>query len=105
MREYRTGETGPGDVDSGPIFLDMGGSATIAGLRTMIDFKEYEVAVAMRNTIEALTVPLEDDDGKKYLLGELPIADLFIAWAHSKECVAKNAIIAHNDWRSTFQLY
>jgi hypothetical protein len=105
IREYRKGETGSGDIDSGPIFLNMGGSATIVGLRTMIDFKEYEVAVAMRNTIEALTVPLEDDDGKKYLLGKLPIADLFIAWSHSKESVAKNAIIAHNDWRSTFQLY
>ncbi len=105
IREYRKGETGPGDIDSGPIFLNMGGSATIAGLRTMIDFKEYEVAVAMRNTIEALTVPLEDDHSKKYLLGKLPIADLFIVWAHSKESVARNAIIANKDWRSTFQLY
>lgn len=105
IREYRKGETGPEDIDSGPIILNMGGSATIAGLRTMIDFKEYEIAVAMRNTIEALTIPLQDDDSKKYLLGKLPIADLFIAWAHSKECVARNAIVAQQDWRSSFQLY
>lgn len=105
IREYRKGETGPGDIDSGPIFMNMGGSATITGLRTMIDFKEYEIAVAMRNTIEALTLPVENDEEKKYLLGKLPIADLFIVWAHAKESVAKNAIVANKDWRSTFQLY
>jgi hypothetical protein len=105
IREYRKGETGEGDIDSGPIVLRIGGAATLAGLRTMIDFKEVEVAVAMRNTIEALTVPTEDTEQKEYFLGNLPVVDAFIAWAHSKTAISRNNVVAHQDWRSTFQFY
>lgn len=105
LREYRKGETGPGDIDSGPIVMNIGGAATIAGLRTMVEFKDVEVAVALRNTIEALTLSTETGDEKKYLLGKLPMADAFIAWANAKEGVAKNSIAARHDWRATFQLY
>jgi hypothetical protein len=105
IREYEKGKSGSGDIDSGPIILNIGGAATIVGLRTMTAFKEYEVAAGIRNTIEALALPTRTEDQKRYLLGKLPIADAFIAWAHGKEAVARNKIVAHQDWRATFQLY
>jgi len=84
IREYSKGEFGMGDVDSGPVVFGFGGAATIVGMQTLFLYGEYELSLKMRNTIEALGLPLVHGDDKKYFFGMLPIADAFIAWSHSQ---------------------
>jgi len=84
VREYSKGEFGMGDVDSGPVVFGFGGAATIVGMQTLYLYGEYELSVKIRNTIEALALPLFKGEDKKYFFGMLPIADAFIAWSHSR---------------------
>lgn len=85
VREYPKGEFGIGDVDSGPVFLQMGSAATLVGMQTLYIYDDVESSVQMRNVIEAVAFPYERDDGKTYLFGLMPMADAFIAWSHSVE--------------------
>ena len=83
IREYVQGETGNGDIDSGPVVLGFGGAATIVGIQTLSVFDNHELSIKVRNEVETFAVPLQDGDHKQYLLGILPIVDAFIAWSHS----------------------
>lgn len=83
IREYAKGESGYGDIDSGPVILGFGGAATIVGMQTLSLFNEDELSIKARNVVEAFGAPLENEENKKYLLGTVPIADAFIAWSHS----------------------
>jgi hypothetical protein len=83
--EYAKGTNGSGDIDSGPLVLDMGAAATIVGVRTMNVYHEYTVGRSIRSTIEALGIPMHDDGRKKYLLGKIPMADAFISWVTASE--------------------
>ena len=84
IREYRSGDYGIGDVDSGPVIFQMGASATIVGMGTNALYDEHKTSSAIRNSVEAFGLPIENSREEKcYLFGALPIADGFIAWAHS----------------------
>ncbi|HEY8936403.1 MAG TPA: hypothetical protein VIM65_14320 [Cyclobacteriaceae bacterium] len=84
IREYRIGDYGIGDVDSGPVIFQMGSSATIVGMGTTSVYGDFKTSAAIRNAIEAFGFPTENkNDEKCYLFNTLPIADSFIAWAHS----------------------
>ena len=85
IREYPKDEFGIGDVDSGPVLLQMGSAATLVGMQTLYLYGDVESSVQMRNVIEALAFPFETDDRKTYLFGLLPMAHAFIAWSHSVE--------------------
>jgi hypothetical protein len=105
IREYRKGTVGEEHIDSGPIVLQIGGAATIAGMRAMMLFGDRDNATGIRNGVEALGIPTESSGEKKYLLGYLPMADAFIAWAATAE---KNATDNHAGvgyWNMRFQLY
>src|SRR5690606_32566944 len=43
IREYAKGESGEGDVDSGPVILGFGGAATIVGMQTLSLFGQSEL--------------------------------------------------------------
>lgn len=88
IREYPLGKTGNGDVDSGPVILELGAAATIVGLRTMNTFGETAIGIAIRNGIEAFGLPVTNHTRKRYLFGMLPMADAFITWGHSSESTA-----------------
>jgi hypothetical protein len=103
IREYPDGTSGNGDVDSGPVVMNIGSAATIVGLRTLSTFGERSEAACIRNCVEAFGVPTTTNDQKKYLLGKLPIADAFIAWAMSEENF--NAGDNSDGWQLTFHLY
>lgn len=85
IREYSADQYGLGDVDSGPVVLQMGVSATIVGLGVLSRYGEQGVANKLHCEIEALGFTQEKNDQKKYLVGMLPMADVFIAWSHSFE--------------------
>jgi hypothetical protein len=57
--EYPRGTTGYADVDSGPVILRMGASATIVGLRTFNEFNEGSISVGIRNGIESFWVTVK----------------------------------------------
>jgi hypothetical protein len=81
--EYPKGESGEGDIDSGPVIFGMGGAASIVGMRTLSTFGLTDESMALRQGIEAFAVPVKRDSTKSYLFGVLPMADVFIAWSHA----------------------
>ncbi len=84
VREYPIGVDNDGDVDSGPVIMGVGASASIVAIRAMAENKEAAFYVPIRNAIEAFGFPNSFGFGKKYVLGELTVADAFIAWSNAK---------------------
>jgi hypothetical protein len=85
VREYPKGNVGAGDIDSGPVVLQMGGAATIVGLQTTSVFDKSEISSTISSTIEALAFPCQNKLEKFYLFGSLPMIDAFVAWSHSNQ--------------------
>lgn len=102
IREYPKGVEGNADVDSGPVLLSIGGSASLVGQRTMALYDNIETAVGLRNCIESFGLAYTTDNQKIYVLGLEPIADAFIAW--SNVVPIQNAEKQVGNWRWTFQL-
>jgi hypothetical protein len=105
IREYPKGFEGDGDVDSGPVLLGIGGSASVVGLRTLTLYGEKDAAVGLRNCLETFGCSHSNGKEKFYLFGQLPMADAFIAWANSAACTRQKAPEAGGFWRLEFQLY
>lgn len=106
IREYPPGKEGSGDIDAGPILFQIGGAATLVGVRAMQKNGDEATAQAIRQCIEAFGLPTQPGNSKQYLFGQLPMADAFIAWTD----VAIPAQIAHPQpyefnlhWRLLFQ--
>lgn len=85
VREYPIGIDNHGDVDSGPVIMGVGSSASIVAIRAMAENKESQYYVPIRNAIEAFGFPNSFGSGKKYVFGKLAVADAFIAWSHAKD--------------------
>jgi hypothetical protein len=100
VREYPIGMGNQGDVDSGPVILGVGSSASIVAIRAMAENNEGAFYVPIRNSIEAFGFPNSFGEGKKYVFGELAVADAFIAWCHAKD--AQNLPKPPFFWRMTF---
>ena len=83
IREYPKGINGMGDVDSGPVILDVGFSGTIVAIGTLKIFGETESANLLSGTIEAFGVSRVKGNQKMYAFGKLPIADAFLCWSKS----------------------
>lgn len=79
VREYPQGITGWGDVDSGPVILGAGCAASIVGSAACRMNSDAFHAQEFDATVEGFGLVL-GDERKRYVLGELPIADLFIVW-------------------------
>ncbi|MEN8123362.1 MAG: hypothetical protein ABFS35_23695 [Bacteroidota bacterium] len=92
ISEYPEGEAGLGDVDSGPVILGVGFAGTIVAIGTLKSFGEYGTANLLSNTIEAFGFSYTSDKKKRFVLGLLPIADLFISW--SRISSANSEVIA-----------
>lgn len=83
IREYPKGIFGMGDIDSGPVLLQIGGAASIVGMRTLALYGEASLSRGIQSSVEAFGVPFTINQQKFYLFGTLPMADVFIAWANS----------------------
>jgi hypothetical protein len=86
FREYSKGFQGSGDIDSGPIIWDVGPVASIVGIKAMVENKDWTFCKPIRNCIETLGFPISFGEKKRYLFGQLFIADAFIAWSNAKAC-------------------
>ncbi|RSK35459.1 hypothetical protein [Hymenobacter metallilatus] len=102
LLESAKGTAATEDIDSGPVIWGVGGAASLVGRRTMQRFGDTTTAVGLRNSIEAFGLPWHGGSGKSYLLGQLPIADAFIAWSNSLE--VHRTLHTTHPWRRTFQL-
>jgi hypothetical protein len=89
IREYTIGQAGDGDIDSGPVILDIGAVASIVGMKAAILNKDENTYYNLMRSLELFGLPFTYNDQKKYLFGKIPMADLFIAWARSKERYSK----------------
>lgn len=81
IREYPVGKEGSGDVDSGPVILDMSFPGTIVSVGTFQKFGEIVRAARISSNIESFGLGHTFGNEKKFLLGKFPIADAFIAWS------------------------
>lgn len=82
VREYPKGIRGWGDVDSGPVILGAGCAASIVGAAACRLNGDVFHAQEVDATVEGFGLVL-GDERKRFVLGALPIADLFIAWGRS----------------------
>lgn len=106
MREYPEGTLGLGDVDSGPVILGVGFSATIVMIGTMSMYNDAVLADQQYKTIHAFGFETGNKDEKKYLFGVLPMADAFIAWGRATElnCNSRQPNVASRHWQLGFHL-
>jgi hypothetical protein len=80
IREYPPWRERRADIDSGPIFLDVGAAATgigIAATRAMGDTATFESIVQLS---EIIGLPLHIGGQKSYLFGQLLVGDAFQVW-------------------------
>ncbi|MDF7813403.1 hypothetical protein [Hymenobacter sp. YC55] len=101
MRESAQEADNAEHIDSGPVLLDVGGAASIVGRRVMQRYGDTVTAVGLRNSIEAFGMPFQISGQKRYLFGQLPIADAFIAWSNSLE--VNRTMGTSPWWRIRFQ--
>lgn len=103
IREYPNGVAGAGDIDSGPVVLQIGAAASIVGMRTLYTYHEPSTAYGIQCSIEAFGFSVCHGDEKKYIFGILPMADAFITWAETAmpfDIDSKNTLD-----RSRFHIY
>lgn len=106
MQEYLGNNSSEGDVDSGPVICGYGSVATIIGAGVFKRYGELDLSTRLNQTIECIGYPCENSETKKYLLGEFPMADFFIAWVKSLKTLEYKTINtnANQNWRFTFQI-
>lgn len=80
IREYPPRRERSGDIDSGPIFLDIGAAATgigIAATKAMGDASMFESIIKLS---EIIGFPVQWNGQKSYLFGQLLVGDEFQVW-------------------------
>lgn len=107
VREYPHGIDGEGDVDSGPVIFGVGFSGTIvtAGIGAIVG--DSVISEEQYKTINAFGFPETTEKYKKYLWGNLPMADAFIAWGRATELhySKQNNYYSSSLWTAPFHLY
>jgi hypothetical protein len=99
VREYRMGIAGGGDIDSGPVIWDVGGSASIVGVRAAAENGDFELSKSLRNSIEAFAFSTHFGKEKKYLFGQLPVIDAFMAWSNAVVTPATEPKSSGGSWQ------
>ena len=62
---------------------------------------ETEIYKGLRNSVQGFGAAYTTNEQKKFIFGQLPMADAFIAWANSKNCQINQQ---SNYWQWKFQL-
>ena len=100
VREYPRSFEGTGDIDSGPIVLGAGAPASVVGIAAARSVGDLETAQALRASAERLGLAFTWDERRRYLFGQMPVGDAFLAWASSvppaREEITTNA---YAGWR------
>jgi hypothetical protein len=84
VREFPRGQTGVGDVDSGPLLLGVSASASAVTLAAARSVGDAELAADLEREAELLGLPLRWAGERRYALGLLPVGDAFLAWARTR---------------------
>lgn len=105
INEYPKGQTGKGDIDSGPVIFGVGFAGTIVSIGTFSLLGDHELAGIQYKTINAFGFSYRTSESKKYIFGQLPIADAFIVWSRSSGLQnLGNTSEANKYWRIKFHL-
>lgn len=103
IEEYPVGIFGMGDIDSGPVIFGVGFSGTIVSIGTLSVMGDYNLAEKQYKTINAFGLSYKSSNMKKYLFGQLPISDAFIAWSRTAQLHdPSNTTSLSNDWALKF---
>jgi hypothetical protein len=81
VREYPPGVDGAGDVDSGPLVRGVSASATVVTIGAARANGDLGLATALTQQAQVLRLP--PGTRGRYLLGRVPIAEAFLAWARA----------------------
>jgi hypothetical protein len=81
VREHPQGTDLPGDVDSGPLIHGLSASASAVALGDAVLYRDRSAAAALTGLAEATGLPIEWNGARRYLGGQLPIGDAFLAWS------------------------
>jgi len=101
--EYPKGQSGSGDIDSGPVVFGVGFAGTLVSIGTFAVMGDLELSKNQYKTINAFGVEYKTNEYKTYLFGLLPIADAFIAWGRSSGLnKSENKVISSSEWRLRF---
>ncbi len=92
ISEYPKGESGDGDIDSGPVIFGVGFSGTIVSIGTFSMLGDFELAEKQYKTINAFGFGNKTENEKSYAFGLLPIADAFILWGRVAELNHNNSM-------------
>ena len=105
VREYPKGQSGMGDIDSGPVIFGVGFAGTIVAIGLFSKLGDVALAQQQYKTIHAFGFAVKSAEKKKYVLGLLPIADAFIAWGRATDLNSKNsAELTKSTWRIEFHV-
>ena len=99
LREYRPGADGPSDVDSGPLVLGASAPASVVGIASARATGDAETAAALGASSEALGLATSWGGRRRYLFGQLPVGDAFLAWARTTPPAAPSETGAFAGWR------
>jgi len=102
IREYPTGTSGGGDIDSGPVVFGIGGAASIVAIRAAAAHEDWTLATSLSASTGALLFPQKKGGEKFYLFGRLPMLDAFLAWSNAGFLVSKPP--ETRAWRWRFQM-
>lgn len=80
IREFPKGTEGRGDVDSGPLILEISASATVVGMGVAGIYGDHHWARAVSQAGEALGLPYGKEQ-RRYLGGIVPVGDAFLVHA------------------------
>ena len=103
IREYPKGSKGTGDIDSGPVILGIGGAASVVGQRAAALNNRPARFVELRNALEAFGIAYTSSGKKRFIFGQLTVANVFIAWSNAAE--QREGQFKTGWWQWQFQLY
>ena len=105
INEYPRGKSGSGDIDSGPVIFEVGFAGTIVSIGTFSVLGDQALAEQKYKIINVFGLSYKTPDTKKYLFGQLLIADAFIAWIRSSGLnYIENSNQSSTYWRFKFHL-
>lgn len=110
IREYPLNKSGDGDIDSGPVYLDIGLVATVVSIGTFEKYGEHKMAEALSKNVESWGIDLAFGGQKFFLFGLMPMGDAFIAWSRLAKAASGVMKLKGPDmiepgaWRFAFQM-
>ena len=82
LREYPSGISGSGDIDSGPLIFGRSLSATVLMMGVAQLYGDQQHADAIARCGETVGMPWTSKDRKRYVGGILPVGAIIVAYAH-----------------------